>query len=190
MLPSTWKLLVKSPTCCGEEEKRAGSLWAPPVHHALFTLDHEPLVLVEAADAADDVLVLLVPVVLVAHRGLAAVGLARRLPHDLVDLGRGLVPGVVVGLAQPAHVPPRRGLPAVVFLEKSKKNPPKVLYFQVLSCLAPVCARLGGVFPTAAAPKLGAPLHLPPDSDQQVHGCDVGREGTESSPGRRAWGDG
>lgn len=115
-------------TCCGEEEEeRAGSLWAP--HHALFTLDHEPLVLVEAADAADDVLILLVPIVLVAHRGLAAVGLAGRLPHDLVDLRRRLVPGVVVSLAQPAHVPPRRGLPAVVFLQKSNKKNPKSALF-------------------------------------------------------------
>lgn len=155
MLPSTWKLLVKSPTRCGEEEKRAGSLWAPPAHHALFTLDHEPLVLVEAADAADDVLVLLVPVVLVAHRGLAAVGLARRLPHDLIDLGRGLVPGVVVGLAQPAHVPPRRGLPAVVFLEKSKKNPPQSALFPSSVLFSSCLCTPGRGFPYSCGPKAG-----------------------------------
>lgn len=91
-----------------------------PPHHALFALDHEPFVLVQAADAADHVLVLLVPVLLLADRGLAAVGFACRLSHDLIDLGGRLVPSAVIGLAEPAHVAPGRRFSAIIFLKRNK----------------------------------------------------------------------
>lgn len=115
-----------------EEEDRRKVIWeqrgprpqpvSPGAHHALVTLDHEAFVLVQAAHTADDVVVLLVHVLLLGDGGLAAVCLARRLSHDLVDLGRRLVPGVVVGLPQAADISPDGGFTPVVLLKRAKKR--------------------------------------------------------------------
>lgn len=99
---------------------------SPPPYHALLTLDHQALVLVHAADATDDVVVLVVgaqpasSVVVVAtvvpFQQVRAVRLAGRLAHDLVNLDRSLVASTVIGLPQTTHVPAHRRLPAIVFL--------------------------------------------------------------------------
>ena len=92
-------------------------------YHARFTLDHEALVLVHPADAADDVVVLVVRaavVGVVAIQRIRAVRLAGRLAYDLVDLHGGLVACAVVRLPQPVDVAAQRGLSAVVPLWGSR----------------------------------------------------------------------
>lgn len=79
-------------------------------YHTLFTLDHEAFVPVHSANAADDIVILVMGpssvVTVVALQGFRAVGLAGRLTDDLVDLDGGFVPSAVVSLPQPAYVSP------------------------------------------------------------------------------------
>lgn len=91
-------------------------------YHAFLTLDHQTLVLVHATDTADDVIVFVDVVSMVAVHGIRAVCLTNRLADDLVDLHRSLVSCTVVRLTQPAHVSAHWRLPAVVFLYKTELN--------------------------------------------------------------------
>lgn len=54
--------------CCSEyglpARRDRDSASPPEPHHALVTLDHEAFVLVEATDTADNIIVLLMPVLL------------------------------------------------------------------------------------------------------------------------------
>lgn len=92
------------------------------MYHAFLALDHQALVLVHATDAADDVIVFVDVVGVVAVHGIGAVRLTNRLADDLVDLNRGLVSRAVIRLAQPAHVPAHRRLPSVVLLLRDRAD--------------------------------------------------------------------
>jgi len=96
--------------------RKGAPFCVPRPHHALFTLDHESFIFVKATDAADDILILLVPILLLADRRLAAVSLACCLSHYLINLGRCLMAGVVIRLPQPAHITTSWRLPAIIFL--------------------------------------------------------------------------
>lgn len=86
------------------------------MYHAFLALDHQPLVLVHATDAADYVVVFVDVVSVVTVHRIGAVRLTHRLADDLIDLDGGLVSRAVVRLTQPAHVPAHGRLPSVVFL--------------------------------------------------------------------------
>lgn len=98
-------------------------------YHALLTLDHEPLILVHATDAADHIIVfvmaapsVMVIVGVVSLQRIRAVGLTGRLAHNLINLNSSLMTRTIVRLPQPAHITTHGRLTAIVFLLRIRKS--------------------------------------------------------------------
>lgn len=100
-------------------------------YHALLTLDHEPLILVHATDAADHIIifvmtarsiVVMVVVGVVSLQRIRAVGLTGCLAYNLINLDSSLMARTVVRLPQPAHVTAYSRLTPVIFLLRIRKS--------------------------------------------------------------------
>lgn len=94
----------------------------PDPYHALVTLDHEAFILVQATDTADNIIVLLMPILLLRDWGLTAVCLTCCFSHNLINLGWCLMPCIVIGLSEAANISSNWGFTPVVLLKKEERN--------------------------------------------------------------------